>query len=566
VFVDIGLLCCAAEPPVFIEYDLGQSFALTDLVIWNDNEPNWAKQGIKGATVEVREHGGPPTTVFTGDIPIAPAEGTGPTTASIAIDLTGQTARFIRITSDASPNHSWRFTIDGTASDFAVGISEVRVYGDPTGLGNTNTVQACCFFDTTCQDMEPADCTTAGGTPQAPGSECLGTVCPNPPEACCLSDGTCQDLLTTVCAGISGTSQGVHTCSFADCVAATMGTGTNVVANDIDDFIGVTYNVQRATSLNPNSADADPSFHVGDGGTATLVSGRADPNAFYRYGSDAALVAVGNPNSNNGWDTTSEVSARASSQTGHPRPAIGLINGAGIAANGTEHENNPPTHLMWMTTQDLGADRFAATPDGVWVEFNLGSAKVISDMLIWNYAESAPGGWTTQGMKDCQIFYTTVGGGAALPPPVTDPNAGWGSDDINDWTQVGGSGNVISLNRADTLSSAGHIGVTDTFGINDTAQYVLILGADDPTNANHTGGSNADVGLSEVRFVLTDQPSASRALTVRCTPAATRPFHRTCGSPATPPVFLQDPTALRRTRDRPRVATTLPMIWADLAS
>jgi len=586
VFVDIGLLCCATEPPVFIEYDLGQSFALTDLVIWNDNEPNWAKQGIKGATVEVREHGGPPTTVFTGDIPIAPANGTGPTTASIAIDLTGQTARFIRITSDASPNHSWRFTIDGTANDFAVGISEVRVYGDPTGLGNTNTVQACCFIDTTCQDMEPSDCTTAGGTPQAPGSECLSTVCPNPPEACCLSDGTCQDLeplvctsqdgtsqgassscaatacpqpegccfndgtcqdllsntcasqqgvpqgiftscetamcpqleacclpdgtcqdlLTTLCAGISGTSQGVDTtCPFADCVGATMGTGTNVVANDIFDFIGVTYNVQRATSLNPNWADADPSFHVGDGGTATLVSSRADPNAFYRYGSDAALIAVGNPNPNNGWNTTNEVSARASSQTTHPRPVIGLINGAGIAANGTEHENNPSANLMWMTTQALGADRFAATHDGVWVEFDLGSAKDISDMLIWNYAESAPGGWTIQGMKDCQIFYTTVGGGGALPHPVTDQNAGWGSDDINDWTQVGGAGNVISLNRADTLSSAGHIGVTDTIGINDTAQYVVILGTDDPANANHNL-NNLDVGLSEVRFVLTDQP------------------------------------------------------------
>ena len=573
----------------FLEYDLGQSFALTDLVIWNSNEAGgtWHAQGMKEVVITVREQGGAATEVFSGDVPIAPAAGDGPTAASLEVDLTGQTARYIRFDSAAPPNHSHLFDFMG-ASNPDVVLSEVRVYGDPTGLGNTSTMQACCFIDGTCQQMEVADCTNAGGTPQGPGSECLSTVCPQVAEACCfndgtcqdidpivcsgqggvaqgaastcgttacpqpeaccfndgtcqdllttdcttqvgvpggffsacatfvcpqleaccLTDGTCQDLLTTLCAGISGVSQGADTtCSFVDCVAATLGTATNVVANNIDDFVGVTYNMQRATSLNPDDwADADPSFHVGDGGTATLVSGRGDPNAFYRYGSDAALIAVGNPSSENGWDTTSEVSARASSQTSHPRPVIGLINGAGMAANGSEHEFNPPTHLMWMTTQAQGAERFAATNDGVWVEFNLGSAQDVSDMLIWNYAESAPGGWTQQGMKDCQIFYTTVGGGASLPLPVTDQSAGWGSDDFNDWTQVGGAGNLITLNKAGTLSSPGHIGVTDTFGINDTAQYVVILGADSATDANYTGGSNADVGLSEVRFVKTVQP------------------------------------------------------------
>ncbi len=573
----------------FLEYDLGQSFALTDLVIWNSNEAGgtWHAQGMKEVVITVREQGGAATEVFSGDVPIAPAAGDGPTAASLEVDLTGQTARYIRFDSAAPPNHSHLFDFMG-ASNPDVVLSEVRVYGDPTGLGNTSTMQACCFIDGTCQQMEVADCTNAGGTPQGPGSECLSTVCPQVAEACCfndgtcqdidpivcsgqggvaqgaastcgttacpqpeaccfndgtcqdllttdcttqvgvpggffsacatfvcpqleaccLTDGTCQDLLTTLCAGISGVSQGADTtCSFVDCVAATLGTATNVVANNIDDFVGVTYNMQRATSLNPDDwADADPSFHVGDGGTATLVSGRGDPNAFYRYGSDAALIAVGNPSSENGWDTTSEVSARANSQSVHPRPVIGLINGAGIAANGAEHENNPPTDLMWLAAGgNVNADRFASTSDGVWVEFNLGSATGISDMLIWNYAESAPGGWTQQGMKDCQIFYTTVGGGGAIPDS-TDADAGWGSDTFSDWTQVGGTGNVISLNRAGTLSSPGHIGVTDTISINDTAQYVVILGTAVLEESNHNAGANPDVALSEVRFVLSEQP------------------------------------------------------------
>jgi len=592
----IGLLN-GDTPPLFIEYDLGESFSLTNLVIWNDNEPSWFKQGMKNCTIEIREQSGPSVQVFAGDIPLAPAMGTGVTTASIDIDLTGNVARYIRFTTAALPDHSWRFFVDTTSNDVACSLSEVRVYGDPTGLGNTNTAQACCFIDGTCQQVESVDCTNAGGTPQGPGSECVTTICPQLAEACCfndglcqdldpivcagqggiaqgssstcgttacpqpesccfndgscqdllptdcsnaggipggffstcatpdecpqleaccLPDGTCQDLLPDLCAGISGTSQGADTaCSFADCVGATLGTATNVVSVDLADNSGISYNVERATSLNPDWADADPSFHLGDGGEATLTADRDDPNAFYRYGSDAALAAVGNPTAGNGWDTTSEVSARANTERLVPnsfRPLISIIDGSGMAANGSEHINNPPTDQMWLAQGgNIGPERFATTNDGVWAEFNLGSAKDISDMLIWNYGESAPGGWTIQGMKDCQIFYTTVNGGAAIPTS-TDPNAGWGSDDINDWTQVGGAGNMISLNRADTLSSPGFFTATDTIEINDMAQYVLILGADSSSNANHTGGTNPDVALSEVRFVLTDQPPTPEIL------------------------------------------------------
>ena len=154
-----------------------------------------------------------------------------------------------------------------------------------------------------------------------------------------------------------------------------------------------------------------------------------------------------------------------------------------------------------------GGARFSGDPTasehGVWIEFNLGSAKDLGDMVIWNYGESAPGtSWTQQGARDVQIFYTTLGGGAAIGN-ATDTSDGWGSDSFADWTQVGGEGNVIELKRADEASviNEGFLVATDRIAINDTAQYVMVLGSADGDRDNWNLG-NPDVGLSEVRFEL----------------------------------------------------------------
>jgi len=137
IFDDMGFLN-GDTPPLFVEYDLGADFALTNLVIWNDNEPTWFIQGMKEVTIEVRPQGDPSTVVFSGDIPLAPAMGAGVTTASLDVDLTGLVGRYIRITTAAAPNHTWRFAspppMGGVTNDFGTGLSEVRVYGDPTGM------------------------------------------------------------------------------------------------------------------------------------------------------------------------------------------------------------------------------------------------------------------------------------------------------------------------------------------------------------------------------------------------------------------------------------------------
>ena len=62
-------------PPHVVEFDLGESYALTNLVVWNDNQSTWYAQGMRRCTIEVREFGGDSTEIFNGEIPILTRRG-----------------------------------------------------------------------------------------------------------------------------------------------------------------------------------------------------------------------------------------------------------------------------------------------------------------------------------------------------------------------------------------------------------------------------------------------------------------------------------------------------------
>ncbi|UCD28699.1 MAG: lamin tail domain-containing protein, partial [Planctomycetota bacterium] len=80
--------------------------------------------------------------------------------------------------------------------------------------------QACCYFDGSCQDQTPTDCTNTGGTPQGEGTDCATTNCPQP-EACCYSDGLCQDQLAADCTASGGLAKGAGTsCATSQCLQA----------------------------------------------------------------------------------------------------------------------------------------------------------------------------------------------------------------------------------------------------------------------------------------------------------------------------------------------------------
>jgi hypothetical protein len=201
-----------------------------------------------------------------------------------------------------------------------------------------------------------------------------------------------------------------------------------------------------------------------------------------------------------GWDTTSAVSARANAEHG-TRTLADSINGNGILTGGALHESTDP-NTMWLASgvdPTIDVDRFAGTPAGHWAEYDLGSDVSLADMHIWNYGEGSWPSWASQGLKDVEILYTTVGGGAG----------GWGSDTLSDWTSLGGP---RTLNPDMSGSCCGHVlnyAATDIIPFGGaTARYVVVLSSNDPTNWNYTGGSNPDGGLAEVRFYPVPEPAS----------------------------------------------------------
>ena len=411
----IGLLN-GDTPPLFIEYDLGQSYALSNLVVWNDNEPLYYSQGMKAATIEVRDLGGPATPVFSGDIPFAPAQGSGPTTASLDVDLTGMTGRFVRFTTGPLPNHSWRATLDGVTDDVACGLSEVRIYGNPTGLGNPGD-EACCLPDGTCVMTSPSACLAAGGTPQGPSSNC-----------------------------------GAHDCSAATTVASDQAVNVTFDAHD-----AVRYDLQRATRLNPSWSNHVPRFVVGDGTASTMVGDGDELFAFFRLQTDTVsppgpaieIVTVENTTglsfpsasgtvyelerasrstpeavggaATNGWDQTPAVTQASAdvekTSGGWLGLAVNLVNGNGVFVGGQFHANSPGATYPgpgnnWWAEGDPGVTLNPGTvPGNHWVRFDLDQVYPLIRLEVWNYNESA---YTAYGMKDVVIEISETGGAGSI--------------------------------------------------------------------------------------------------------------------------------------------------------
>jgi hypothetical protein len=221
---------------------------------------------------------------------------------------------------------------------------------------------------------------------------------------------------------------------------------------------------------------------------------------------------VGNPNGGNGWDTTSEVSVRGSTEVAE-RPWIHAIDGSGIhGAQGQFHtdclEADCVVDLSHPATMGFAAgnrgmpDRWVGGTQGrYWAEFAFTSAEDITDMHIWNYNEDVgpqdgpdtAGMWSMQGMKEITIYHTTIGNGID----------GFGSDTESDWTAMG----PITLTRG---SGDQHLPV-EIVPLNATAQYVLFLGANNSNNnfmSDFGISSTSEEGaLSEVRFEIVPEPT-----------------------------------------------------------
>lgn len=76
----------------------------------------------------------------------------------------------------------------------------------------TQSNQACCLNDGSCDDVEPDYCNSIlQGIPEGPGTTCATVSC-SQPIACCLPDGSCADLLAENCSGMGGSYFPDFTC------------------------------------------------------------------------------------------------------------------------------------------------------------------------------------------------------------------------------------------------------------------------------------------------------------------------------------------------------------------
>jgi hypothetical protein len=136
----------------WIEFAFDQSYALTEMWIWNYAEGQsagymWSAQGIKNARIEYTNVDGPCgwgsmnpsdwTEIFSGDFDVYdPGQ---PRTANVIVDFGGSSAKYVLITTTTDiMDVNWVCNkVPSSCPNDDAGLSEVRFYGAQTLVGHT---------------------------------------------------------------------------------------------------------------------------------------------------------------------------------------------------------------------------------------------------------------------------------------------------------------------------------------------------------------------------------------------------------------------------------------------
>ena len=111
----------------WVTYGLDQPYELSNMWIWNHNETTWYVQGWSNIVVQTSLNNGPNpsdwTTVFTGDLPLAPGAGAAPSVESLKVPLGGASIQYVTlINAGIGDGATWLPGDDGSHA----GLSEVR--------------------------------------------------------------------------------------------------------------------------------------------------------------------------------------------------------------------------------------------------------------------------------------------------------------------------------------------------------------------------------------------------------------------------------------------------------
>ena len=178
------------------------------------------------------------------------------------------------------------------------------------------------------------------------------------------------------------------------------------------------------------------------------------------------------------------VTASASANEGSTRLPANLVNNSGMYYTTTDNpaaHNNDGNNIEWNTG--------GITRSSTWVKFDLGSAKAIGQMWVWN--NDCYAGYSSRGFKTADIWY------AATTPTVTNPT----DATPGNWTKLS---NDYSFNKGTTTGQWSeplyyYLEANDKNKVtmNVSAQYVLM---NDVYSWGWTSGNNDHIGLSEVKF------------------------------------------------------------------
>ncbi|OHB42063.1 MAG: hypothetical protein A2Y13_13035 [Planctomycetes bacterium GWC2_45_44] len=109
----------SVSAPHWMQFTFDRIRPLSAMKIWNYNEPSWYTMGTKNATIQYSTDGAVWTTIYNNAIPCANGVSNHP--ADLTVDFAGASAKYINITTAASPNHNYT-----GGSYVESGLSEVR--------------------------------------------------------------------------------------------------------------------------------------------------------------------------------------------------------------------------------------------------------------------------------------------------------------------------------------------------------------------------------------------------------------------------------------------------------
>ena len=433
----------------WIKVDLGGSYTLDSLEIWNGNQLGLASRGLQQADIFVAQSDPGNNIDNSGDafdptgwtslltdqqFSIAPGNGSGSIASTDTISLSG-TAAFLAIRADSNYGHD------------RVAIGEIQILGTPTAAVSTSSL---VVLDGTGSGVfEVGSVQTIEANP-APSSQFEFASWSG--DVAGVTDVNAANTTFTMQSGDSVISANYNLISYELTVVGgeIIGTGNSSTQQMVPGA--------RVDIIAPDFLDGAPfAAWVGASGTQLVQHGTGSFATFTMVDSDTTLTATyENVSTGSAVIPFGELTISASSTDTY----AGSISKANQAFNGAGLVNGLHDGVFsngWIS------DNGASFADGEWIKIDLGGSYDLDSLEIWNGNQT---GVTRRGIKQGDIFVATSDPGNNLPRVSGDPlnpfvTAGWTELISDQQFAVSPGGSIASTDTISLIDSQGlHQGVS----------------------------------------------------------------------------------------------------------